>query len=245
MAPSGAEEAQAGITSSQPTSPAALALRRTPGGLWLRAFFVGLVIQVVTRIITHGPRFMDFQGGEFSGFINAIVMYFPILIAADMGYREGQSAMLARRLPASGNLMTLTIEQRETGDNPYQSPQFAAVESPSIEQAQLHRVARAQKRILLGILANVVVIIAMLVVPQFKAPLNIGIYVVGFVTAVFVFQLATQLYGKVAGIGLGLLTILPFIGLIVLLIVNGRAIRMLERNGIRVGFFGANGERNQ
>ena len=42
------------------------------------------------------------------------------------------------------------------------------------------------------------------------------------------------------GIVCGLLALIPCIGLITLLIINSKATSILRRNGIRVGFLGAN-----
>ena len=55
-----------------------------------------------------------------------------------------------------------------------------------------------------------------------------------------VFMLATKLYGTAVGIVLGLLMLLPCIGLITLLIVNQKATSILKSHGIHVGLFGAN-----
>lgn len=58
--------------------------------------------------------------------------------------------------------------------------------------------------------------------------------------AVFVFMLAITLYGAGAGIALGIVTLIPLVGLIVLLVINGKATRELRQHGIKVGFMGAN-----
>ena len=46
-------------------------------------------------------------------------------------------------------------------------------------------------------------------------------------------------YGSGLGILLGVLCLLPLVGLLVLLAVNGKATRVLKQNGIRVGLLGA------
>jgi hypothetical protein len=43
----------------------------------------------------------------------------------------------------------------------------------------------------------------------------------------------------VVGVLLALLTIIPYVGLIVLLIINSRATGVLNKHGYRVGLFGA------
>jgi hypothetical protein len=57
--------------------------------------------------------------------------------------------------------------------------------------------------------------------------------------AVFVFMLSIAIYSTGLGIFLGILTLIPLVGLIVLLIVNGKATKILREHGIRVGLMGA------
>lgn len=52
-------------------------------------------------------------------------------------------------------------------------------------------------------------------------------------------MLAILLYGTGKGVLLGLLTSIPLVGLIVLLVVNGKATSVLRESGVHVGFFGA------
>ena len=59
------------------------------------------------------------------------------------------------------------------------------------------------------------------------------------VATVFVFLLAIKVYSTGVGILLRVLTLIPVVGLIVLLIVNGKATAILKQNGIKVGLMGA------
>ena len=59
------------------------------------------------------------------------------------------------------------------------------------------------------------------------------------IDAVFVFMLAMAVYNNAAGIVLGVLTLVPILGLIVLLIINGKATSILRQHGIKVGLMGA------
>jgi len=52
---------------------------------------------------------------------------------------------------------------------------------------------------------------------------------VAIIGAVFIFMLAISLYSTGAGIVMGILTLVPLVGLIVLLIVNSRATRVLAK----------------
>jgi hypothetical protein len=82
------------------------------------------------------------------------------------------------------------------------------------------------------------------VIGQFAIPaelrpiIGLGILVVGLVGTVFVFLLAIKVYSTGVGVLLGILTFVPCIGLIVLLVVNGKATAILKQNGIKVGLLG-------
>ncbi len=76
--------------------------------------------------------------------------------------------------------------------------------------------------------------------PQLRPIMGLGVLVLGVVSTVFVFRLAMRIYSTGVGIVLGILTLIPCIGLIVLLIVNSKATGILKENGITVGLLGAN-----
>lgn len=127
-------------------------------------------------------------------------------------------------------------------DNPYQSPltEPRAVGIRSGNPADLRNVARYQKGVLVCILVYILLIVSQFFVPESLRPLlafvALGVVVAG---TVFVFMLAIAMHSVGVGILLGLLTLLPCIGLITLLVVNGQATNVLRQNGIRVGLLGA------
>ncbi len=102
-------------------------------------------------------------------------------------------------------------------------------------------VAKFQKGILVCILFQLGAIIGQLALPpEIRLLISIAVLVVGIVSSVFVFMLAIKVYGTALGVLLGVLSLVPCIGLIVLLIVNGKATSVLKQNGIKVGLLGAN-----
>ena len=106
----------------------------------------------------------------------------------------------------------------------------------------LRLVASRQKAIILCILIYLVALAAQFLLPHELRPmLGIGVLAVGVVAAVFTFMLAIKLYGTGVGVLLGVLTLIPLVGLVVLLIVNGKATGILKENGIAVGLLGARG----
>ncbi|HWE96988.1 MAG TPA: hypothetical protein VG269_23705 [Tepidisphaeraceae bacterium] len=105
----------------------------------------------------------------------------------------------------------------------------------------LRNIAVRQKAIMYCILAYIALIIG-----QFALPPELRIIVVllaagaSLTAAVFVFMLAIAVYNTGIGIVLGILTLIPLVGLIVLLVINSKATNILREHGIRVGLMGAN-----
>jgi hypothetical protein len=133
-------------------------------------------------------------------------------------------------------------------ENPYQSPMAdlgPAVGVLSGKQADVRAVALYQKGVLVCILLYFCCILgqiaAQFVLPPSTAILfGLGVIVAGLAGLVFVFLMATKVYGVGIGIAMGVLTLMPCLGLIVLLLVNGKATKVLQQNGFRVGLLGAN-----
>jgi hypothetical protein len=129
-------------------------------------------------------------------------------------------------------------------ENPYQSPLAdlrPAVGVLSGEHRDVRAVAVYQKGILLCILVYLLAIIGGFVIPK---PLTffVGLAALGAGLAgtVFVFLLSTKVFGVALGVLLGILTLVPCLGLLVLLIINGKATNVMRQNGHRVGLLGAN-----
>ncbi|MGE0605616.1 MAG: hypothetical protein AB7O62_00720 [Pirellulales bacterium] len=128
-------------------------------------------------------------------------------------------------------------------DNPYQSPQASnsAVGVLSGSRGDLLSVAKFQKGILICILIYLIAVVAQFALPpEMRLFLGMAVMGVGVVGAVFVFLLAIKIYGTGPGVLLGILSLVPCVGLLVLLIVNGKATGVLRQNGIKVGLLGAN-----
>jgi hypothetical protein len=104
----------------------------------------------------------------------------------------------------------------------------------------LRGIAGNQKAIILCILGYLCLIPVQFVIPE-EARLLLALLLIplGLTATVFVFLLATKVYTTGTGIVLGILTLIPCVGLIVLLIINGKATSVLKENGVHVGFLGA------
>ena len=127
-------------------------------------------------------------------------------------------------------------------ENPFQSPDSPspAVGVISGSRDDLRRVAKFPRGVLFCILIQLFVFIFLIVLPAEWVMIVFGISsIIGIVSAVFVFLLSVQVYGVVLGIVFGVGCLLPCIGLISLLVVNGKATAVLKQNGIKVGLLGA------
>lgn len=128
-------------------------------------------------------------------------------------------------------------------DNPYEAPRTstAAVGVLSGTREDLRSVAKSQKGILVCILIYLVAVFGQFALPPgIRSLVGFAVLIVGLAGAVFVFMLAIKVYGTALGIVLGILSLVPLVGLLILLVVNGKATGILKQNGIKVGLLGAN-----
>jgi hypothetical protein len=127
-------------------------------------------------------------------------------------------------------------------ENPYQSPladcQVVGVKSGKHEDVRA--IAVYQKGILICILIYLLGVIGQFgVPPEIRLIFGLVPMVAGLVGLVIVFLLSTKVYSTAVGILLAILTLVPLLGLLVLLMVNGKATTILRQNGHKVGLLGA------
>lgn len=127
-------------------------------------------------------------------------------------------------------------------ENPYQPPESTAEAKGVLSGSRedLRTVAKCQKGIMVCILIYLGALAGQFAVPpQTRQLIAFGVLGVILLGAVLVFILAIKIFGTSPGILLGVLSLIPFIGLIGLTYVNGKATEILNQNGIRVGLLGA------
>ena len=113
-------------------------------------------------------------------------------------------------------------------------------EQNEMDRIDLRSIAVYQKGILVCILIYLATVAAQFALPP-ELRLFLAIPAIGVIltATVFVFLLATKVYSTGIGVLLGILTLIPCIGLIVLLIINAKATTVLKRHGVAVGLLGA------
>jgi hypothetical protein len=132
-------------------------------------------------------------------------------------------------------------------ENPYAPPRAPdhVVGVKSGRREDLRAVAVSQKAILGCILVYFLCIAVQIVLSQYREGAQYSFYiaiialVVVLVGMVSVVRLAIRVYSVTSGIILGIGTLIPCIGLLILLMINGKATKILKENGHRVGFLGA------
>lgn len=129
-------------------------------------------------------------------------------------------------------------------DNPYQSPMAdldVVVGVRSGTREDLRSVAKYQKGILVCILIQLIAVAGQFALPPDIRPIVALVTIpIGLAGTVFVFLLAIKVYSTAVGILWGILALIPCVGLLVLLTINGKATKILQENGIKVGLLGAN-----
>jgi len=131
--------------------------------------------------------------------------------------------------------------------NPYESPQFVgqASEAGPADREYLRRVARRQRWVLYALLAQIAAyaLVIFLLAAGFPG-LAQGISYLSLLVALFgmiaVFFLAKEFMHIVVAVICTVLMLLPCISLLTLLIINGRATKLLQQHGVKVGLMGAN-----
>ncbi len=107
---------------------------------------------------------------------------------------------------------------------------------------ELRGIASSQKAVLVCLLGYIIALVATFALGGNGLIAGVVCAVLGITATVFVFLLATKIYEGSAGILLGILTLIPCIGLIALLVVNQKATSILKDNGVGVGLLGANSD---
>lgn len=105
----------------------------------------------------------------------------------------------------------------------------------------LRLIAQRQRTLMFCILFYIIALLLQFIIPGNAKMVASAVGLAAIVTAaVFLFMLAITLYGTGTGVVLGILTLIPCVGLIILLVVNNNATNTLSRHGIKVGLMGAN-----
>lgn len=105
----------------------------------------------------------------------------------------------------------------------------------------LRAVARRQKWVIYCIAAYLTLVLSLPGAPSEDFDLVIQVFGLAIVVtaAVLVFLLAIAIYNPGVSAILGIVALVPLVGLFVLLVLSGSATRVLRKHGIRVGLIGA------
>lgn len=122
---------------------------------------------------------------------------------------------------------------------PQSQPPQIPTSAPS--RQELRAIAARQKVIILCILVYFGTVAAAAAVPsEMKPYMALTIIAAALTATVFMAMMVFRLFSSVAAVAMIVLSLVPLMGLLVVLIVNAKATGILRRNGIAVGFLGAN-----
>jgi|SRR5580658_7597184 hypothetical protein len=125
-----------------------------------------------------------------------------------------------------------------------QPPLPLGYSTPAGGAVDLKKIALQQRGIILCILSIIILYVLIFTVGRGGPPIIMavfGLVYLGVVitAAVFTFMLAISVYNTGMGIVMGIFSLVPCIGVLVLLAINGKATTILRAHGIKVGLLGA------
>lgn len=129
-----------------------------------------------------------------------------------------------------------------SSENPYEAPASQEPVTESTNREHLRNVAKAQKRVLLAVLAYLAVLAANIflqAMPELRMVLPIAVVCVFLFGAVAVYRLAALFRGKVVAVLYVVGMLVPCLGLLLLLSISQQATTLLQKNGVKVGLLGA------
>lgn len=134
-----------------------------------------------------------------------------------------------RPLPQHNDIETAIDEPPHDIENPdAHSPQF------------IRHVAGYQRSVLLCILLQICIAVLKFSLLKEQPYVALGLFIpVAILGLLFVDKLATILFGRQKAIAMSILVLIPLVGLVVMLIINGKATKILQAAGIPVGLMGA------
>jgi hypothetical protein len=105
---------------------------------------------------------------------------------------------------------------------------------------ELYRLAVAQKAICIIILVQILSFVLRATLPPGLAFLGLALYALATLVGLFfIVVFFVRVYGAVLGLVLAVLSLIPLLGLLILLAANARATKALKEAGLRVGLLGA------
>lgn len=111
---------------------------------------------------------------------------------------------------------------------------------PGGTREDLREVAQLQRTLLLCILGNIALYVLSFFVPQpLRNVMALAGIAIGLGASYFCIRLSIKLDGGAGGIVLGILSLVPCLGIVFLLVINQKATGVLNQNGVRVGLLGA------
>lgn len=129
--------------------------------------------------------------------------------------------------------------------NPYTPPSSQSIsQGPSIADLNhLLGIAKAQRGLMLGILgylASIVLVFVLGMNSEGSAAIpGLLMLISGLFALVFLIVLTYRMSGVIFAIIIGICSLIPFVGILVMLVISGRASKKLKQAGFKIGLLGA------
>lgn len=111
-----------------------------------------------------------------------------------------------------------------------------SIVDPRLAPTALRLIASHQRALIVCVVANVAA--AFILSGDQGGIVDVALLAVAIAGAIFVFKLSIRLFGTAVGVLLGCTSLVPLLGLIPLLVINGKATAVLTRHGLKVGLLG-------
>jgi hypothetical protein len=179
----------------------------------------GIVAAIIGGLISTGSLMMDTTVSTMTG--NRIY---------NIGLQQQQmiGVLIGLTVFATGVIVAIL-----TWKKGYGSPSINT--SAESDKEKILYLAKNQKYLIWGLIAQILRGVPLILTPPIGSLLLLANVVA---QVLFVFKIAITAFPGFPGVALGFLSLIPILGLLVIVFINGRATSLLEEAGVKVAFFG-------
>ena len=194
------------------------------GGVRSAAPILGVVVAVIGGLIAAGALMLDTTVSTGTG-----------SRVHNIGLQQQQMMVLIIGLALAAFGAVGAAVGHLTGDSKSLASRPSGSQAGSVRTTSLLIVARNQKYLIWTIVAQAMSFIAMLVLGPLASFLLMACVVC---QAFFVFKISTSVFQDPTGIIMGIASLIPFVGLVALLVINSTATARLQAAGVKIGLMG-------
>ena len=179
----------------------------------------GIVAAIIGGLIATGSLMMDTTVSTMTG---------DRIYNIGLQQQQMMSMLLGLVVFAMGVIAAILTWKKGHGSPPINT-------SAESKKEKIFYLAKNQKYLIWALLAQLLGGVLLIVIPPIGSLLLLANVVA---QVLFVFKIAITAFPGVPGVALGFLSLIPILGLLVIVFINGRATSLLEEAGVKVAFFG-------